>query len=109
MFTYLLYYIITTILHYGHSNQWQNLVFDAEERKFELLETKILNYLKLKGLEVFGVGEISADKHELAFAELVQYLDKKSFSLVMQDSFIVYLFSLYFNLVKKNSKIITFT
>ena len=40
----------------------------------------------MKGLkEVFGVDKISADENELAFAELVQYLDERSLSLVMWD------------------------
>ena len=71
----------------GPSNQWQNLVFDGNERKYELWETKILGYIKLKGLkEIFIVGEISADKNQFVYAELVQYLDERSLSLVMRDA-----------------------
>ena len=71
----------------GPSNQWQNLVFDGNERKYELWETKILGYTKLKGLkEIFIVGEISADKNQFVYAELVQYLDERSLSLVMRDA-----------------------
>ena len=58
-------------------------MFDGDERKYKSWATKIFSYLKLKVLtEVFGVGEISNDK----FVELVQYLDKRSLSLVMQDT-----------------------
>ena len=57
---------------YGPSTQWQNLVFDGDKRKYKLWEAKIRDYLKLMGLkEVFGVGKISTNKNELAFAELV--------------------------------------
>ena len=34
----------------------------------------------------FDVGERDADKNELAFAELVQYLDKRSLSIVMRKA-----------------------
>ena len=45
-----------------------------------------LGYIKLKGLkEVFRVGKINVDKNELAFSELVQYLDKRSLSIVMRE------------------------
>ena len=40
----------------------------------------------MKGLKlVFDVDKISADKNELAFAKLVQYLYERSLSLVMWD------------------------
>ena len=42
---------------------------------------RILEYFKLKRLkEVLGVDEIDADKKELTFAELVQYLNERSLS-----------------------------
>ena len=72
---------------FGSSNQWQNLVFDGDERKYELWEAKILGYLKLKGKkEVLDVGEIDADKKELTFAGLGQQLNKRSLSLEMHSS-----------------------
>ena len=36
---------------YGPSTQWENLTFDGDERKFEIWETKILGYMKLKNLK----------------------------------------------------------
>lgn len=46
--------------------------------------TRILGYFKLKRLkEVLSVGEIDADKKELTFAELVQYLNERSLSRVI--------------------------
>ena len=43
--------------------------------------TRILGYFKLKRLkEVLSVGEIDADKKELTFAEIVQYLNERSLS-----------------------------
>ena len=51
------------VINYVPSNQWQHLVFDGDERKYKSWATKILSYLKLKGLkEVFGIGETSNDK-----------------------------------------------
>ena len=62
---------------YGPSNQLQNVILDGDERKYELWETKILDYFQLKwskevlvGQEIPGTGE-----NNLAFAELYQYLD----------------------------------
>ena len=72
---------------YGPSNQWQKLVFDGDERKYELWETRLYKADRIK--EVFGVAKISIDKNELVFSELVQYLDERSLSrslsLVMQE------------------------
>lgn len=56
-------------------------------KKCKLWETKILVYLKLKGLqEVSGVDQIDADKNELAFAKLTHYLEERSYSLAMRDA-----------------------
>ena len=46
------------------ANQWQNLTFDGDERKFELWETKILGYMKLKKLKdtVVGTTPVDAEK-----------------------------------------------
>ena len=35
---------------YGPSNQWQNLMFDGDERKFEQWEVRILGYMQIKKL-----------------------------------------------------------
>ena len=73
---------------YGPSNMWQNLVFDGNEKKFELWETKVLGYMKLKKLKkVFTTDEeISAETNETAFAELIQFLDERSLTLVMREA-----------------------
>lgn len=48
---------------------------------------EILDYLKLKRLEdVFGVGEIDANKNELVLTELVQYMGERCLSSVMRDA-----------------------
>lgn len=73
---------------YGPSNMWQSLVFDGNEKKFELWETKVLGYMKLKKLKkVFTTEEdVSAETNETAFAELIQYLDERSLTLVMREA-----------------------
>ena len=73
---------------YGSRNQWQNLVFDGDERKFEILETKVLGYMKLKKLKeiLVGTSPVDADKNETAFAELIQFLDDRSLSLVIREA-----------------------
>ncbi len=75
---------------YGPSatNQWQNLTFDGDERKFELWETKILGYMKLKKLKdtIVGTAPVDQEKNETAFAELIQFLDERSLALIMHDA-----------------------
>ena len=72
---------------YGPSNPWKKLILDRGKVKDEPSEPKILGYFKLKGLkEGFALGKIDANKNELMFAELVQYLDERSLSLVMRDA-----------------------
>ena len=63
----------TILTGYGPSNQWQNLIFDGDERKFEVWETKILGYMKLRKLKetLVGTGAVNNDKNETAFAELI--------------------------------------
>ena len=73
---------------YGPSNLWQNLVFDGNEKKFELWEIKVLGYMKLKKLKnVFtSVDDITEEQNETAFAELIQFLDERSLTLVMREA-----------------------
>ena len=73
---------------YGPSNFWQSLVFDGNERKFELWETKILGYMKLKKLKVVFTteDEITAEQNETAYAELIQFLDERSLTLVIREA-----------------------
>ena len=47
---------------------------------------KVLGYFKLKGLKVLVGHEVpSKEKNELAFTELIQYLDKRSLALLIGD------------------------
>ena len=72
---------------YGPSSAWRNLVFDGDERKFEIWETKIMGYMKLKKLKKVFVGEedVTPDQNETAFCELIQFLDERSLTLVMRN------------------------
>ena len=76
---------------YGARSQWQNLMFDGDERKYELWETKILGYLRLRGLKetVFNPpvnNDSSREKDENACGELIQFLDDRSLELVMSEA-----------------------
>ena len=70
------------------------LYFDGDETRYELWEVKFLGYMKLqKLLDVIvkpaGEREEDAptrDKLSEAFAELVQFLDDRSLSLVIRDA-----------------------
>lgn len=77
----------------GASRQ-PRLIFDGDETKYELWETKVLGHLHLLGLkdtvirEPNSEAEIAADgkKNADAYAELIQLLDDKSLSLIMRDA-----------------------
>ena len=73
---------------YGPSNIWQNLTFDGNERKYDLWETKILGYMKLKKLKMVFVTEveITEEQNETAFSELIQFLDERSLSLIIREA-----------------------
>ena len=79
----------TTLTGFGLSNQWQNLIFNGDERKFEIWETKLLGYMKIKKLKDVLVGdndEPDAERNEMAFAEMIQFLNERSLSLVIRDA-----------------------
>ena len=73
---------------YGPSSLWHNLVFDGNERKFKLWETKILGYMKLKKLKkVFSTEEdVNDEQKETAYAELFQFLDERSLTLEIREA-----------------------
>ena len=73
---------------YGPSSQWQNLAFDGDERKFEIWEVKISGDMKLRKLKetLVGTDEVDQNKNETAFAELIQFLDELSLSLVIREA-----------------------
>ena len=79
---------------YGPSmaaGRFGRLIFDGDERKYESWEVKFLGYMRLRKLKDTILppstdAEIDADKNAEAFAELIQFLDDKSLSLVMRDA-----------------------
>ena len=76
---------------YGPRSQWQNLMFSGDERKYELWEIKILQYLRLKGLKESVLNMpvnngSSREKNKNAYAELIQFLDDSSLGLVMTEA-----------------------
>ena len=84
-----------TLTGYGPSNS--RLIFDGDERKYELWEVKFLGYLRLKKLVETILTPLAPDaseeataadsvKNADAFAELIQYLDDRSLSLVIRDA-----------------------
>ena len=78
----------TILTGFGPSNQWQNLVSDGDERKFEVWETKVFGYMKLRKLKetLVGTGAVNNDKNETAFAELIQFLVERSLSLFIREA-----------------------
>lgn len=75
------------------ANRLPRLVFDGDEDKYELWETKLLGYLHLLGLkntvlkEPESEEERAADgKNADAYAELIQFLDDRSLSLIMREA-----------------------
>lgn len=83
----------------SHSGQrWFRLLFDGDEKNYELWETRFLVHMELRGLrEVILEEPVIPDEDEAAlaedeakngeaYAELVQCLDNKSLSLIMRDA-----------------------
>ena len=76
----------------GH--RWSRLCFDGDEKNYELWETKFLGHLRLLGLkdtilkapEAREEREEDDGKNEEAYAELIQFLDDKSLSLIMREA-----------------------
>lgn len=83
------------------SQRFSRLLFDGDERNYELWETRFLAHLELRGLSatiktepVIGGDEEDADalrtadtaKNAQAYAELVQVLDNTSLSLIMREA-----------------------
>ena len=70
--------------------RYGRLLFDGDERKYEQWEIKFLGYMRLQKLRDTIVAsdedEVSDDKNAEAFAELIQFLDDKSLSLIMRDA-----------------------
>jgi hypothetical protein len=75
---------------YGPSKR---LYFDGDDEKYELWEVKFLAHLRLHKLHAIvdvqdgaEASENDSEKNADVFAELVQYLDDKSLSLIIRDS-----------------------
>lgn len=73
--------------------RYSRLIFDGDERKYEQWEVKFLGYMRLQKLrdtilteDEESEEEIDEDKNAEAYAELIQFLDDKSLSLVMRDA-----------------------
>ena len=69
------------------------LIFNGDDRSYELFEVKFLGYLKIKKLddviknleEEQTDADIDENKNSRVFAELVQVLDDRSLSLIIRD------------------------
>lgn len=77
------------------SSHWSRLCFDGDEKNYELWETKFLGHLLLQGLKDTILyepeppaeeGDDDEEKNAMAYAELIQFLDDKSLSLVMREA-----------------------
>lgn len=66
----------------------QRLVFDGDEDKYELWEVKFLGHMRILGLKNLIVSTYNVDTETNAecYAELIQFLDDRSLSLVMREA-----------------------
>ena len=74
---------------YGTQTARNNLFFDGNEEKYGIWECKFLAHMRIKKLKKVIIPDgpaATADQREDAFAELVQFLDERSLSLVMRDA-----------------------
>ena len=74
---------------YGTQTARNNLLFDGNEEKYGIWECKFLAHMRIKKLKKVIIPDgpaATADQREDAFAELVQFLDERSLSLVMRDA-----------------------
>eukprot|EP00794_Sanderia_malayensis_P008499 gene8499-9408_t len=63
------------------------LIFDGDEKKYELWETKFLGYLHTLKLKAeLDKNQPDAEKNTDIYAELIQLLDDRSLALVMRDA-----------------------
>ena len=75
---------------YGSMSLRHRLFFDGDEQNYEAWEEKFLGYLLIKDLKKIvtaPLGDaIDNDKNELAYAEMIQFLDPTSHQLVMRHA-----------------------
>jgi hypothetical protein len=73
----------------GYGTMQRSLQFDGDEANYEMWEDKLLAYMKLHKLKnVINPDSntvATQDQKEESYAQLVQFLDKTSHSLVMRD------------------------
>ena len=66
------------------------LIFNGDERRYEIWEIKFLGYMRIRKLyDVITAGDgddVDATENCQAFDELIQCLDDKSLSLIMRDA-----------------------
>ena len=74
---------------YGIQHGTRTLYFDGDEAKYELWECKFLAYMRIKKLKKAILPDgppASVDQREESFAQLVQFLDERSLSLIIRDA-----------------------
>ena len=64
---------------------WSRLLFDGDETKYEIWETKFLGYLHTLGKNLNG-DETDMERNEEVYNKLIQFLDDKSLSLIMREA-----------------------
>ena len=70
-----------------YGSQWSRLLFDGDESKYEIWETKFLAYLHTLSLgKNLSGDETDTERNEEAYNELIQFLDDKSLSLIMREA-----------------------
>ena len=74
----------------GYGPRKRTLVFDGDERKFELWLVRFMGHLRIQKLHATVLAapdkDVDAAKNAEAFAELTQYLDDRSLSLIMREA-----------------------
>ncbi len=68
------------------------LYFDGNESRYELWETKFWGYLRIQKLhdvilcKLVQEGDDFMERNATVFAELIQFLDDRSLSLIMREA-----------------------
>ena len=76
-----------------NGSHWSRLLFDGDEEKCEIQQTKFLGYLWSFGLKdailrvnLTGDKDDNNNRNKEAYAGLLQFLDDKSLSLIMREA-----------------------
>ena len=76
----------------GNGSRWSRLLSDGDKEKYEIWETKFFDYLRSFGLknaflDINLTGDKGDDERKKeASTELVQFLDDKSFPLIIRET-----------------------